>query len=617
MSDDASFTLTLINKVTKPARAATKALDGIDKTLRRVKNAADSSFFGKRGQADVSRFSAMQGGIMRQFQGMGQQLNGHIASGVSKLGTGLAVAAASAGVLGGVVGAGLLKGADFAQRSMMGFTALLKDGPAARAMFDDTRAMAQRLGLDVYATTQAMTRFTSLGFKSPMANDLIKAGADLQMFGVTAEGVNNIFAQIGQMQAKGKLQGEELMVLAENGVDLKKIYASLGKTLGKTTDEIIKMQGTGQLTSDMAFPAILAAIQEMTGTAKLGDAAENAAKSTLGGIKGTLVAGWQNMMTELGEASAPGLMAAFRDISTVLQDAMGDESLRSGILDTVTAIAQGVRDAIPAVKAFVGGFVNGFSAAWPAIEGALGMIMGLDSNGGAATRALAFGEALGKVVAFAVGVVAAIGGLILLLSEIGAAFASTGSWIVDGIGAAVFAIDDFVLNARAGFNRFVADAGMIATNFMLGLVNGIKGGAQWVITAISNLGGAMIDAIKRKLGIFSPSRVMEKMGLFTGAGFQVGIVGSVSGIEKASAQLADAAIPVAPMGVRGPTVTPPVNAPSLNGAASSSVGSIVLNVTAAPGATREDGQRFGEGMAPIIQREIRAYFEGESLGGAY
>src|SRR5690606_23917083 len=96
--------------------------------------------------------------------------------------------------------------------------------------------------------------------------------------------VNRIWAQLGQIQAKGRLQGEELTTLAESGVSTGLVLSALSKQLGKTTGEVQKLISAGQVGSGDALNAIGAAILTKTGTRQFGQAGEQMATSTLSGM---------------------------------------------------------------------------------------------------------------------------------------------------------------------------------------------------------------------------------------------------------------------------------------------------------------------------------------------
>jgi len=90
-----------------------------------------------------------------------------------------------------------------------------------------------------------------------------------------------------------------------------------------------------------------------------------------------------------------------------------------------------------------------------------------------------------------------------------------------------------------------------------GIVNGLKGGAQWVIDAVSGIGTAAATAFKKALGIASPSKAFAELGAAIPAGVAVGVKAGTP-----TAQLAvDAMIkrpPASPLAaVAAPALPPP------------------------------------------------------------
>lgn len=75
-----------------------------------------------------------------------------------------------------------------------------------------------------------------------------------------------------------------------------------------------------------------------------------------------------------------------------------------------------------------------------------------------------------------------------------------------------------------------------------GLINGVgsMAGALW--NKCTSLAGSAVDAIKKKLGIASPSKVMRQIGIYTGEGFIDGINRMETKTARAAARLAGAAV---------------------------------------------------------------------------
>lgn len=70
-----------------------------------------------------------------------------------------------------------------------------------------------------------------------------------------------------------------------------------------------------------------------------------------------------------------------------------------------------------------------------------------------------------------------------------------------------------------------------------GLVNGLKKSQSKITDQIDKMAKAMVKALKKKLGIKSPSRVFRAQGQFTGDGFALGVKDRVSDVQAAVDEL--------------------------------------------------------------------------------
>lgn len=528
--DQASFVAALIDKVSGPARKMKGQLAGLSKAFRDVNKAGKRDEMGRF----IGSSSTMLGKLTGTFKGAGKALSGAVESGVSKLKEGLLIGGIVAAGTAAGIGALTVKMADFAQTSRLGYQAVAKHGENAEALFTHSRMLAQDLGLDVMDTSKSFTKLMALQFSSKMATDLIKMGADMRALGTSSEGVQNILAQLGQVQAKGRLQGEELTVLAENGLSTQLVYKHLASQLGKTKDEILSMQQAGKLTSDMAFPAIMAAVMEKTGEKQLGDVGKAIADKTLSGMAGQLKAKAQNAFINIGSGATPAIMDAFRPMADELGQLFQSDSFQRGLIGAVETVAQFAREAIPLVKEFVGSLGQGFMEAWPAMEGAIGVLFDGFGPGGGAEGWIAdvktLGKTLGQVAAAAVTVGVVFGGMLVGGVQIvtGMVQGLIYMWdgLISGIGAAAFAVSDFFSNIGAKWRAF--DFSALAGSLIDGLVSGISNGAQWVYEAIASLGAGVIRKFKDVLDINSPSKEFKYLGQMSGLGYSMGLERSLA-----------------------------------------------------------------------------------------
>jgi hypothetical protein len=92
-----------------------------------------------------------------------------------------------------------------------------------------------------------------------------------------------------------------------------------------------------------------------------------------------------------------------------------------------------------------------------------------------------------------------------------------------------------VYNEAASALEFLQSISLteIGTQMMQGLADGITAGKDAVVTAITGAAKDAISAAKRLLGIASPSKVFEGMGVNVGEGFEAGVDDSSAGTRSA------------------------------------------------------------------------------------
>lgn len=91
------------------------------------------------------------------------------------------------------------------------------------------------------------------------------------------------------------------------------------------------------------------------------------------------------------------------------------------------------------------------------------------------------------------------------------------------IGSAVSKIGSMgtsIVSKVTGFAGQMVSAGV---NLVQGFINGIGSMVSSAVSAAANMASSALNAVKGFLGIHSPSRVMEQMGIYTGQGFVNGI----------------------------------------------------------------------------------------------
>ena len=141
-------------------------------------------------------------------------------------------------------------------------------------------------------------RLKAFGFETEKIVDVTKRLGDIA--GATGADLGGIATAFGQIQAKGRLQGEELLQLQERGVDLQ---GTLRKEYGLTAEEFQKALSKGQIGAD----AVTFALEKLT--EKGGKYADGAISQsdTLSGKFSTLQDNIDRLAQQLGEVLAPAL----------------------------------------------------------------------------------------------------------------------------------------------------------------------------------------------------------------------------------------------------------------------------------------------------------------------
>ena len=145
-------------------------------------------------------------------------------------------------------------------------------------------------------------RLKAFGFETEKIVDVTKRLGDIA--GATGADLGGIATAFGQIQAKGRLQGEELLQLQERGVDLQ---GTLRKEYGLTAEEFQKALSKGQIGAD----AVNFALEKLTETGgKYADGAI-AQSDTLSGKLSTLQDNIDTLARRLGEVLSPVLKGIF------------------------------------------------------------------------------------------------------------------------------------------------------------------------------------------------------------------------------------------------------------------------------------------------------------------
>jgi len=412
----------------------------------------------------------------------------------------------------------------FGQNARIGFEALAKHGATADDLFNHARALATRFGLDLEDTTHTYQKFLALQFNPKSADQLIRMGADMRALGNTAEDVQGIMLMMGEVKSIGSLQGRQLLSLEQHGISGMLVREEIAKRMGVSFDQVNKLEREGKIKADLAIDAIEAAVVRKLNESALGDMGAKVADKSITGILGRFKALAEDKLTSIMERAAPGVTAALERML--------------GRFETFINSAKGQKwadDLADVVSKAAGVFDDLTKDDWD--KRLVAKLSGLVAA--VTPPALQIGVAIGegiaegiaKAVMAAVGAGGGIGGLIG--AALGGVFGGIPGMLIGGAvglgaGSTLEAIGRNLFGGGKEAGK-QADAGLASG---MGSGAASKAGAQLADSAIMSTTDA--------LGVHSPSRVFAGIGADTASGYALGVHAGAGDVRYAGERMADA-----------------------------------------------------------------------------
>jgi tape measure domain-containing protein len=160
----------------------------------------------------------------------------------------------------GALGVASVKMAGDMQANKRAFSTLLGDSKKAEDFLADLAQFAAETPFELPGLVSASKKLLAFGFQ---AQDIIPMMASIgdaaAMLGMGQEGIDRLTLAIGQMQAKGKVSGEEMRQLAEAGVPAWKFLAD---AIGVSIPEAMDKAEKGAIDSTTGINAILMGMQD-------------------------------------------------------------------------------------------------------------------------------------------------------------------------------------------------------------------------------------------------------------------------------------------------------------------------------------------------------------------
>lgn len=211
----------------------------------------------------------------------------------------------------------------FTQDTQVGLTVLLGSQQAAKSFLAEILAFAKQTPYAFTDLTNQAQRLLSYGIDAKNVVPVLTAIGDAATgMGKGVQGVDQLATAIGQIQAKGRLQSQELLQLSEIGVNGLKILANQA---GVTTTEYSKLIEKGLIPADTAISGLINGIERGTNGVNGQTAAFD---GLMGKIKGAggITATLDSTRTSFRNAAAAvtdSLVPAYIDFLHIAQQGLG------------------------------------------------------------------------------------------------------------------------------------------------------------------------------------------------------------------------------------------------------------------------------------------------------
>ena len=141
------------------------------------------------------------------------------------------------------------------EQSEIAFGTMLDSGQMAKSFLDELQAFAAKTPFEFPELTQAAQRMLAMGFESNKVLPTLTAIGDaVAGLGGSSALVDRVTTALGQMQAKGKASGEEMMQLTEAGIPA---WQMLADKIGVDIPTAMKQVSAGAISADVAIGALV------------------------------------------------------------------------------------------------------------------------------------------------------------------------------------------------------------------------------------------------------------------------------------------------------------------------------------------------------------------------
>lgn len=168
------------------------------------------------------------------------------------------------GIATGVAGAAVVKMAfqfnALKEQSLIAFGTLLHSGDKAQQMFSNLQKFAAATPFELPGLIDNARQLLGVGVAADkVIPTLTSLGDAAGALGINQDRFNNILLATTQAMGKGKLQGDDLMQMVENGIP---VWQLLSEATGKPIPELQKLSSAGKLLAADTFPKLFAQMEK-------------------------------------------------------------------------------------------------------------------------------------------------------------------------------------------------------------------------------------------------------------------------------------------------------------------------------------------------------------------
>jgi tape measure domain-containing protein len=224
--------------------------------------------------------------------------------------------AAAGGIMSGLslglngVAAAAVKAAGDWEQTKIAFTTMLGSAEKAGTFLKEMQDFAAATPFELPGLIEGARRMMAMGFTAQQVKPMLTAVGDaVAGLGLGQEGIQRVTLALGQMQAKGKVSGEEMRQLAEAGIPA---WQFLAEKIGKDIPAAMKLSEKGAIDAQTAIAAITEGMAK-----KFGGMMEQQSKTFLGQMS-TLKDEFGFVLRDFGTALMPVAQAGMEAMQKLL-----------------------------------------------------------------------------------------------------------------------------------------------------------------------------------------------------------------------------------------------------------------------------------------------------------